>query len=504
MNLAILGERHLERNGEYGAVRFGDQVRTNAEMLGRSTRLAGALVDLGVRPGDRVAVMLPNSMEVPVAYGGILRCGGVVVPMVFLLAIPEIAHILADAAPKAIFTSPDFLPNVRAGMEGLDDPPAVILVGGEAEETLAYEDLLGGDRLAIVDRAPGDLAVISYTSGTTGRPKGVMLTHRNLLFQAENSAAVTSLQDGDVSLSCLPLAHLFGLGNTLVAQLFKVYGVILEWFTSEGVFDAVQRYRVNSTAFVPTMIQLMLADPRFDDVDWSSLRFAVIGAAPLPVEVAEEFERRSGVRVLQGYGLTETSPAVSVQRLEDPPKPGSAGRPVPNVDVAIRDDAGNDLPPGKQGEICVRGPNVMAGYYGLPEETARAIVDGWFHTGDVGYLDDDGFLFITDRTKDLIIRGGFNIYPSDLEGVLHEHPTVMECGVVGVPDPTMGEEVKAYVVLRPGTEASEDELLDHCRTHLATYKCPRWVSIVDELPKTAVGKVLRKDLRERAAKEAAG
>jgi long-chain acyl-CoA synthetase len=254
---------------------------------------------------------------------------------------------------------------------------------------------------------------------------------------------------------------------------------------------------------VPTMVSLLLADPGFDAVDWSSLRYTVIGAAPVPMEVAREFERRTGARVLQGYGLTETSPAVSLMRLEDPTN-GSAGMPVPNVEVQIRDDQGRALGPNETGEIVVRGPNVMAGYYKMPDATAEVIDDGWFHTGDMGHLDEDGYLYITDRKKDLIIRGGFNIYPSDVEDVLHRHPAVLECGVVGVPDQTMGEEVKAYVVLRSGARAGEEELLAHCREHLAKYKSPRWITITDQLPKTPVGKILRRDLRERAAKEAAG
>lgn len=504
MNLAVLGEQHVERFGDYPVAVFKDIERTNTELLSRAQRLAGALAEVGVEPGDRVAVMLPNSMEVATAYGAILRAGGVVVPMVFLLAVPEIAHILADAEPKAIFTSPEFVGNVRAAMADLASPPRVILVGeaGAGDDVLVHEDLIeGGTPLAIVERAEDDLAVISYTSGTTGRPKGVMLTHANLLFQATNSAAVSALKDGDVSLSCLPLAHLFGLGNTLVAQLFRIRAVILEWFTPAGVFDAVQRYRVTSTAFVPTMVSMMIADPGFDEVDWSSLEYAVIGAAPLPMEVAREFERRTGARALQGYGLTETSPAVSLLRMEDPTN-GSAGKPVPNVEVQIRDDEGRALGPDEPGEICVRGPNVMAGYYKLPEATAEAIRDGWFHTGDIGYLDADGYLTITDRKKDLIIRGGFNVYPSDVEDVLHRHPAVQSAGVVGVPDATMGEEVKAFVVLRPGAVCGEEELLAHCRAHLATYKTPRWITITDSLPMTAVGKILRKELRARASAEA--
>lgn len=502
MNLAILAERNVERFGSYPAMVFGQVERTNVEALDRARRLAGALRELGIGPGDRVAVMLPNSLDVGTAYGAILRCGGVVVPLVFLLAAQEVAHIVADCRPRALITSNDFMLTVSTALEALPDDvdrPHLILVGDATEDASSLEQLVAeGSPLDIHERGPDDVAVISYTSGTTGRPKGVMLTHANLLFQAENSASVAPLRDGDVSLACLPLAHLFGLGATLVSQLFKVYGVVLDWFTPAGVFDAVDRHRITSTALVPTMVSMMLTDPGFADVDWSSLRYVVIGAAPLPTEVAREFEERTGARVLQGYGLTETSPAVSLQRLEDPSN-GSAGRPMPNVDVEIRDDEGMLLQPGEHGQIWVRGPNVMKGYYGMPEETAAVLVDGWFATGDVGMLDADGFLYITDRVKDLIIRGGFNVYPSDVEDALHRHAAVAEAAVVGVPDATMGEEVKAFVVLRPDAAVTDEELLAHCREHLARYKTPRWVEIVDALPKNPIGKIMRKELRAKAA-----
>ncbi|HEX9712593.1 MAG TPA: long-chain fatty acid--CoA ligase [Actinomycetota bacterium] len=500
MNLAVLGERHLERFGVYEQVFFEGRWCTNAELVDRSARLAASLAGLGVAPGDRVAVMLPNSPDVGTCYGAILRCGAVVVPVIFLLAPPEIRHIVADCEAKVIFTSPEFAANVLAGIDGLERPPIVVVTDQAPEGTTSFEQLLADatETMPIVDRNATDLAVISYTSGTTGKPKGVMLTHSNLLFNAQNSAKVASIADGDISISTLPLAHLFGLGNTLVGQLFKLQGVILRWFTPEGFFEAMNHHRAQSTAMVPAMVQLMLAHPGFDDVDWSSLRYAIVAAAPVPVEMAAEFEKRTGARVLQGYGLTETSPTVSVMHLDDPPKPGSCGRPAPNVEVAILDDDDRPLPPGEAGEVCVLGPNVMAGYYNMPEETEAVLLDGWFHTGDIGHLDEDGFLYITDRKKDLIIRGGFNIVPRDIEEILHGHPAVMECAVVGIPDATMGEEIKAFVVLRPGQTATQEELLDLCRRHLAKHKTPRFVSFVDALPRNAVGKVLKRDLRARA------
>lgn len=504
MNLAMLGERNVERFGEYPAVVFQGSEITNVEQLRSSARLATALAELGIGPGDRVGVMLPNMPAVMACYGGILRLGAVVVPMVFLLAVPEIHHILGDSEAKVVFTSPEFYPNLKAALQGLPNPPVVVVTGEAPAEpgVLRFDDLTlpTHDRHPVVDRETDDLAVISYTSGTTGRPKGVMLTHGNLLFNAENSATVTPTQDGDVSIATLPLAHLFGLGTMLIGQLFKLKGILLPWFTAEGFFDAVNTYRATSSAVVPTMVQYMLGHPDFDSVDWSSLRWIVVGAAPVPVEMADEFEKRTGARVLEGYGLTETSPTASVIRMEDGRRPGSCGRPVPHVDIAILDDNDRPVPAGESGEVCIKGPNIMKGYYKMPEETAIALRNGWFHSGDIGHIDEDGFVYITERKKDMIIRGGFNIYPRDVEEVLYGHPAVLEAAVVGVPDPRLGEEVKAYVVLRPGETASPEDLLVHCRANLAKYKTPKWVEFLDVLPKNPVGKILKKDLRELAAR----
>jgi long-chain acyl-CoA synthetase len=289
----------------------------------------------------------------------------------------------------------------------------------------------------------------------------------------------------------------------MVGQLFKLKGVLLRWFTAEAFFEAVNNHGAKSSAVVPTMLAYMLGHPDFDTVDWSRFEFIVVAAAPVPVELADEFEKRTGARVLEGYGLTETSPSVSVMRKEDPRRPGSCGKPLPNIEVAILDDDDKPLPAGETGEVCVKGPNVMKGYYNLPEATAEAMRGGWFHTGDMGHLDEDGYLYITERKKDLIIRGGFNIYPRDVEEVLYGHPAVLECAVVGVQDPKMGEEVRAYVVLRPGETATAQDLMDYACDHLARYKTPKDVVFLDALPKNPIGKILKKDLREMAKQQSA-
>lgn len=504
MNLAVLAERNVEKFGEYTQLLFEESAFTNVELLHAAGRFASALVTAGVRPGDRVGVMLPNLPEVGIAYGAIARMGAIVMPMVFLLAPNELRHIFSDSEAAFVITSPEFHPNVVTACDGLADPPAVIIVGNVGEVVpdgcLSWASMLASESAVypVVDRGADDLAVIMYTSGTTASPKGVMLSHGNLIFNAESAAGAIDLREGDVSIQSLPQSHLFGLSSSITGSLFKVTGVLLRWFTAEGFFDAVSRLGGTSSAGVPTMLAYMLSHPGFDDVDWSQFRWMVVGAAPVPVEMAEEFERRTGARVLEGYGLTETSPTCSVMRADEPRKLGSCGRAIPGVEVTALGEDDTPVPLGEPGEICVRGPNVMKGYYRLPELTAEAMRGGWFHTGDIGRIDADGYIHITERKKDLIIRGGFNIFPRDVEEVLYGDPGVLEAAVVGMPDERLGEEVVAYVVRRPGATVDEAALIERCRQALAKYKTPKHLRFVDELPKNPIGKILKRDLRLRA------
>lgn len=504
MNIAVFGERNVQQFGEYTQAIFEGREYSNVELLGYAERFAAALHEAGVKPGDRVGVMLPNLPEVGIAYSGILRMGAIAMPMIFLLAIPEIRLILEDSEATLIMTSPEFHPNVAAAIQGMSRPPKVVVVGDVVPEgCLSYAQMVAASQaqFPIVPRQEDDLAVIMYTSGTTGRPKGVMLSHGNMTFNAESSAKAVDLRQGDISIQALPLSHLFGMAATVTGSLRRVTGVLLRWFTPEGWFDAVNRYRATTSAAVPAMIATMLAHPDFDAVDWSSFRWCVVAAAPVPVEMAEEFEKRTGARILEGYGMTETSPTVSVARPDGPRRLGHAGHALPGVEVAILDDDGNAVPKGEQAEICVRGPNVMQGYYRMPDVTAEAMRFGWLHTGDIGYLDDEEFLHITERKKDLIIRGGFNIFPRDIEELIYTLDGVQECAVVGLPDARLGEEVVAYVVPRPGATISEDAVIALCREGLAKYKTPKHVKIVDALPKNPIGKILKKDLRSRAVED---
>ena len=493
MNLAVLGEDNVRTFGEYVALHFEGRDITNVEQQREAARVAHALRRLGVGEGDRVAVLLPNCPEVMQAYGGILRLGAVIVPVVFLLSADEVRHILADSDAKVVITSSELAPKVE-GWNG-----NVVLVGGGAEG-LAWEELVRreSDRFPLVARDDNELAVILYTAGTTGRPKGVALSHGNLASNARSAASLYELDRTAWSLAVLPLSHAYGLTVMNAGNILGTRAVLLRWFTPERVLETIDRFRVQSMAGVPTMYVYLLNYPDAGRFDTSSMRSWGSGAAPLPLQIVEPFEKKFGGRLMEGYGLTEASPVVSAHRLSGVRKLGSVGQPIPGVEVAILDDTDRALPPGELGEVGVRGPNVMLGYYRLPDESAKTLRHGWLHTGDVGRLDEDGFLYIVERKKDLIIRGGFNIYPREVEEVLYAHPGVAEAAVIGMPDALMGEEVLAFVALKPGIEVSADDIIGFCQSRLAKFKSPKQVRFVDALPKSPVGKILRKELRMQA------
>jgi long-chain acyl-CoA synthetase len=498
MNLAVLAERNVERFGEYESLTFEDRTLVNTAQLADVNRFANVLVELGMHPGDRVAVMMPNCPEVFTAYGGAIAAGAVAVPIVFLLAVPEVKHILADSTPKVVVTGPELLGTVQMAVEGLADPPEVVVTGPQiGDRSLSFDALMSEARpvFALVDRDDGDMAVIMYTGGTTGRPKGVMISHGNLYWNATTLAEMADIEPGDMSLLALPVSHLFGLIAAITGQVLGVRGVLLPWFTADAVLEAVQRHRVTYIPMVPTMAMYLLQHPDAGRYDTSSLKTVVLSAAPVTIELKEAFAEAFDCEVVEAYGQTEASPAIAVERRGEERRPGSCGRALNGVEVAILDDGGRPVLPGEVGEICAKGPGVMTGYHNLPDATEEALRDGWLHTGDMGYMDEDGYLYVTDRKKDLIIRGGLNVYPRDVEEVLFAHPAVAEAAVVGRPDEVMGEEVAAFVILRPGAEVTEEELLAYSRERLAKYKSPREIHFVSVLPKSPIGKVLKKDLR---------
>jgi long-chain acyl-CoA synthetase len=498
MSLARLAEDGLEKYGEYTALAFEGRQYTNLDQQRAASRLAHALRRLGVAAGDRVVVMLPNCPDVMQSYGAILKCGGVIVPVIFLLGEKEVAHILADSEAKVVITSSDLLSKVEGQIGVLPTLRHVLLVDGGGDgrtRSLAEESAGERDAFTAVDRRPDDLAVILYTSGTTGVPKGVALSHANLESNARAAASLHELPREDWAVAVLPLSHSYGLTVMNAGHILGTRAALLRWFHPEAVLQAIQDFKAVSMSAVPTMLLYLLHYPDAGRFDTSSMRVWGSGAAPLPTEVVEPFERQFGGKVLEGYGLTEASPVVSAHRLSGPRKLGSVGRAIPGVEISVQDDDDRRLAVGEIGELCVKGPNVMVGYYRNPEETARTVRGGWLHTGDMGRLDADGFLFIVERKKDLIIRGGFNIYPREVEEALYAHPSVAEAAVVGMKDPLMGEDVLAFVVLKDGWPASADEIGAFCESRLARFKCPKQIRFVDALPKSPIGKILRKELR---------
>ncbi|MBI4241080.1 MAG: long-chain-fatty-acid--CoA ligase [Candidatus Rokubacteria bacterium] len=503
MNLAELGEENVRKSGEYVSLVFEGKEYTNLGNQRIAHRLANALRRLGVAPRDRVVVMLANCPEVLQSYAAVLKLGAVIVPVIFLLGPEEVRLILADSEAKVVITSADMLWKLEPLIGTLPSLKHVILVDGGGEgKMLSFGDLIEreADHFATVPRADQDLAVILYTAGTTGRPKGVALSHGNLIANARAAVSLYELSREDWGLGALPLSHSYGVLLMNAGNILGTRSVLLRWFNPEEVLRTIHTYRVRSMSCVPTMFVYLLNYPEAERYDTSSMVYWGSGAAPLPLEVVEPFEKKFGGRILEGYGLTEAGPLVSAHRLSMERRLGSVGKPVPNVQVRIVDDAGRELPVGDTGEICVRSPGVMLGYYRRPEETAKTSRNGWLYTGDMGRLDAAGYLYIAERKKDLIIRGGFNIYPREVDEVLYAHPKVAEAAVVGMPDPLMGEEVLAFVVLKPDQEATADELMAFCQTKLAKFKCPKQVRFVDALPKSPVGKILRKELRKQLSK----
>ncbi len=484
-NLARLADIALDRHGDYPSLHYGGEWFTSASMHERSARVAQGLRLAGVQPGDRVVVFMANCPEVHVAYSALWRAGAVVTPVVFLVTPPELRHILADSGAVAVITTEELVPKISAAQDGAGQPVPVYVVGG------SFTELESSAPGSIVDRGPDDLAALLYTGGTTGRSKGVPLTHTNLSHAGFASRSVSHVPGVNRGIVALPLSHSFGLLVTVggLHTPEPPVAILQRWFEPVEWLRLAEEHRAQSTAVVPSMLAILLAQP-LEDRDLSALRFVYSGAAPLSAAVAQEFARRvPSATVLEGYGCTETS-AIITGTPPLAPRPGTVGRPVPGVSLRILGPDRAEMPVGSDGEIVVHGDNVMAGYW-----RGEPLGDGWFATGDVGRLDDDGYLTIVDRIKDLILRGGFNVYPRDVEDVLMAHPAVAMAAVVGRPDDRLGEEVVAFVALADGETASADELIAYVRERVSAHKYPRELHIVDAIPLTSVGKLDRKRLR---------
>jgi long-chain acyl-CoA synthetase len=475
-------------------------------------RVAQVLRDRGLAPGTPVGLMLPNVPQFPIVYFGILRAGCVAVPMNVLLKGPEVHYYLEDSGAQAFFFWGDF---AAEAMKGVAELPAVGLRVAVAATPGASPPDGAEDFMAVVSACapsgeiaptrPEDTAIILYTSGTTGKPKGAQLTHFGLLMNCIVGARIAGVTENDVTLATLPFFHAFGASNVMNTAIYAGGTLsLLPRFDPVKALQMIQRDRITVFAGVPTMYIAFLK--AYDEGDWdiSSIRLAISGGAALPEQVLHEFEAKFGAPILEGYGLSESSPSATFNRPDRPRKVGSIGLPIWGVELKVLGDNGESLGANQNGEICIRGHDVMKGYHNRPEATAEAVdSEGWLHTGDIGYRDDEGYYFIVDRKKELVIRGGFNVYPREIEEVLYQHPAVAEAAVFGVPDATMGEEVVAAVALRSGAAAEEGELIAFCKERVAAYKYPRRIWVMETLPKGPTGKILKLELKAQLVPEGA-
>lgn len=493
MNLATLLSEAAMRHPDKSALiagSTGDRIDYRA-WDGEADRVAYALSARGVVAGDRVAIGMQNVAHFAYAYFGILRAGAIVVPLNVMLTEPEIARVLGDCKPKVVLAAEPFAGTVRAAVSSDD---AVEVISTDEWELLGAP----GEKIADVEVSSDDIAVLSYTSGTTGEPKGAMLSHGNLLANLDQQMAIPDEQitEDDILFLALPLFHIFGLNVSLgLMAMNGATGVLVDRFEPVMALELIQRYKVTVLFGAPPMYAAWSATPGGDQYDLSSVRLAISGAAPLPIDVLRDFRAIFGVEINEGYGLTETAPTLTSNRMAARPRPGSVGKPLPDVELRVVDETGADVELGDPGEVVVRGPNVFKGYWGREEATEQVFRDGWFRTGDIAVQDEEGFLYLVDRKRDLIIVSGFNVFPSEVEAALLENPDVAEAAVVGKPHPYTGESVTANVVLQNGARVTASELINDVQSRLARFKCPTTVNVVDDLPHLPSGKVLRRALR---------
>ncbi len=491
MNLASIVTAGAEQWPDAPAIRLGGHELTYAALDDRSAQLATLLGEKGVEPGDRVGVMLPNVPDFPVAYYGVLRAGAVVVPMNVLLKRREIAFYLEDSGAGLLLAWHGFAEEARAGAADAGAEPIEV-------EPAAFSATLAGHEPApgIAETADDDTAVILYTSGTTGKPKGAELTHANLWRNADVTRRTTcEIGAGDVVLGSLPLFHSFGQTVAMNASLAAgACLTLVPKFEPGEALATMQRDGVTHFYGVPTMFGALLHHPERESFETGALRTCITGGASMPVEVLRGFEDAFGAVVLEGYGLSETSPVACSNHPENGAKPGSIGAPIEGVEMKVVDENDAEVARGEVGEIVIRGHNIMKGYWRCPDATAEAMRGGWFHSGDMARVDEDGDFFIVDRKKDLIIRGGYNVYPREVEEVLYEHPKIREAAVVGVPHDEWGEEIGAAVVLIDGEQLSPEEVSAYVKDRIAAYKYPRLVWFLDDLPKGPTGKILKREI----------
>lgn len=520
LNLASILDHQARLNPNNEAIVLGDMRMTYGQLNAMSNKVANALVEMGIGHGDKVALNCPNLPYFPIVYYGILKAGAVVVPTCVLFTPREIEYQLKDSDAKAVFVfeGTEELPMGTSTKEAFDnvetcehlivmtkDPAAPSPIDGH--KTIGQLLFPQPDTFETVATAPSDTCAILYTSGTTGQPKGAELTHLNIWSNVVTTYSihlpVLDFTDG-VQKTCLITLPLFHTTGQTVQMNTNIYAgskiVLLPRFEPQSTLDAMIREKVNFWVGVPTMYWALLKYASETGADISgvkdNMKVCTSGGAPMPVEVMRSFEETFQVRVLEGYGLSETSPLACFNHFQKPSKPGTVGQPIYGVDVRCFDDNDNEVPRGERGEVVIRGTNVMKGYYKRPEATAEALRNGWFHSGDIGIMDEEGYISIVDRKKDMILRGGYNVYPRELEEIIMTHPAVSLCAVIGIPDDKMGEEIKAFLVLKEGQQLSDAEFIDWAKTQFAANKYPRYVEFRDNLPIGNTGKIFKWALRE--------
>lgn len=497
MNIAHLLDKAAEEYAGKPAIVFEDQTITYAELQDATSRFAGGLKELGVEPGDRIAVHLPNLPQFVIAVWGAFKAGAVPTPMNPQLRRREIAHQLRDSGSKVIIAFSHNIEEVEKAVAEVGDVK-IIGVGGPSDHP-RFRELFKAPHF--VERDDDDPALQPYTSGTTGNPKGVVLTHKNLTSNVQAILKILALQPNDNrTLVPLPMFHITGMTVMMLTPLSQgatIYPMI-RW-DAEETLQLIEEHKITIMVGVPTLFIDMMNNPNCDKYDMTSLMVCSSGGAKMPVPVLEAFEKKFKVVVLEGYGLTETSPVTHTNLAAPIRKPGSIGHAIEGCEAKVVDEEGNEVPTGEVGELLIRGPMVMQGYHNNPEATSAVITeDGWFHTGDMAHTDEEGYFYIVDRKKDMVLTGGYNVYPKEVEQVLFEHPAVADCAVVGVPDERKGETVKACIVLKPGFEAGDDmaeQIRQHCLNELAAYKHPRYIEFLEALPRTGSGKVQKFKLK---------
>jgi long-chain acyl-CoA synthetase len=504
MNIAQNLERAALRFADQPAIIFEDQVLTYHDLQAAVDRAAHGLTALGVSVGDRVALFLPNIPAFPIVYLAVQKIGAIAVAVNTMLTPDELRHVLTDSGAGTAFTTAALLPQLQPLLGSIVATERVIICEGNATVHRRLDDL-GADSVGAFVALEMDSdapAAILYTSGTTGKQKGAVLSHGNVVSNVATTGRSLRVQPTDRLLLFMPLFHCFGQNFIMNAALHCGATLVLHRrFVPQEILASISRHGVTMFFAVPTVyITLLNADICRQDL--AGIRYYFSAAATMPTEVAARWHQTFGQLVHEGYGLTETSPFASYNH-QSAYRPGSVGTPIEMVEMRVVDIDDREVAPGDWGEIAIKGPNVMLGYWNRPDETAEALRGGWFHTGDIGYMDPDGYLFLVDRVKDMINVGGFKIWPREVEEVLYQHPAIKECAVVGMPDPVKGELARAVIVLRPELDLTAEALLQYCRAHLATYKVPQQITFTRELPKSATGKILKRVLRMEATSEQA-